>query len=257
MRRNGLAIIAVAMMLALAGCATGGKAVPGDKSQSSRENAARIHTELGQGYLRQGKLKTALSKLQTALKFDPDYAPAHTVLGALYARLGNMPKAEQHYRRAVEIKPTDGDTNNNFGAFLCREGKVDEGMPYFKKALADPFYKTRAAAWTNAGICQIRAGNYKQAEAKLHKALKVNPQYPDALYQMARAHYLQNDAFHASAYVQRYQALGTSSPAVLRLGYDIETRLGDAESAQGYARQLRSKFPDSEQAQALDTTPSP
>lgn len=257
--RHVVSLMLLAAILALAGCATGGGADGMHRADtpSSRKNAARIHTQLGQGYFQQGRLKTALNKLQEALQFDPNYAPAHTVLGALYARLGEMDKAELHYRRAVEIKPKDGATNNNFGAFLCREGKVGEAMPYLKKALADPFYKTPAMAWTNAGICQLRVHHIKQAEVDLGKALQLDPRFPDALYQMARAHYLQGDAFHASAFMQRYKALGHPSAAALKLGYDIATRLGDAEGAQDYVRQLRTRFPDSEQAQALNTHATP
>ncbi|HEX7341615.1 MAG TPA: type IV pilus biogenesis/stability protein PilW [Rhodanobacteraceae bacterium] len=247
-------IALLAAVLALAGCATSSSGPDGmhrADTPAARKNAARVHTELGQGYLREGDLKRALSKLNTALQFDPDYAPAHTVLGALYARIGEFGKAEQNYRRAVELEPKDGATNNNFGAFLCHEGKVSEAMPYFKKALADPFYQTPEVAWTNAGACQMRVRNYKKAETDLGKALKFNPNYPDALYQMALALFSQGDAFHASAFIQRFQALGQPTAEELKLGYDIATRLGDAEGAQNYARQLRTKFPDSEQAQAL------
>lgn len=259
--RFGMTLL-LATVLALGGCATMGASSSDDgmhraDTPSTRENAARLHTELGRAYMARGELKAALAKLQTALSFDPDYAPAHTVLGALYSRLGEVANAEAHYRRAVELKPKDGDTNNNFGQFLCQEGKVDEAMPYFKKALADPFYQTRPLALTNAGVCQLRAHDYAQAQTYFASALRLDPKYPDALYEMASVLYTQGDAFHASAFVQRYQALGHPSAAVLKLGYDIATRLGNAEEAQDYARQLRSKFPDSEQAQALDTPTQP
>ncbi len=250
----------LAAIVLLGGCATAGGSSDGmhrATTPAARENAARVHTELGRAYMARGQLKRALGKLQTALQFDSSYAPAHTVLGALYARIGEPSKAEAQYRRAVELKPKDGATNNNFGQFLCKQGKVHEAMPYFKKALADPFYKTRALAWTNAGICQLQVHNDAQAKADFKKALQLNPQYPDALYQMARVLYAEGDAFHASAFIQRYQALGHPDPAVLKLGYDIATRLGNAEDAQDYARQLRSKFPDSEQAQALDAHARP
>lgn len=260
LQRNHLVLIVLlAGLLALGGCATtvGPDGMHRANTPEGRQNAARVHTQLGQAYFKQGKLKTALEKLQTALQFDPDYMPAHTVLGALYARLGNTAKAEQHYRRAVEIKPKNGAANNNFGTFLCHAGRVSEGLPYLKKALADPFYKTPAVAWTNAGVCRMQARQFKQAEADFKQALSFNSKYPDALYQMARALYLQGDAFHASAFIQRRRELGQPDAAALGLGYDVAKRLGNAEGAQDYARQLRSKFPDSEQAQALNTHTSP
>ncbi len=258
MRRSVLILTLLAMTLAMTGCVTTGSgSMHQADSPSARQKAARIHTELGWHLMQQGRLEPAHEKLLTALDFDENYVQAHTVLGLLYTRLNLPNKAEKEYRRAVQLDPKDGNTNNNFGRFLCQHGKASEGIAYFKKALADPFYKNRAKTLTNTGSCQIKAGQYKQAESSLRRALKINSRYPDALYQMARAFYLQGDAFHASAYVQRYQSLGLTNPTILKLGYDIESRLGDAEGAQDYARQLRSKFPDSEQARALDTKRSP
>lgn len=223
----------------------------------TRRNAAEVHTQLGHGLMREGRLKQALEKLQIAVQFDPDYAPAHTMLGTLYSRIDNLPEAEKQYRRAVQLKPKEGDTNNNYAVLLCKMGKADKARSYFKKALADPFYKTPAVAWTNAGICRTRAGQYPLAVSDLQKALAIDPTYATALYQMARALYGQGEAFRASAFIQRYMARGHPHAQALKLGYDIATRLGNAEVAQNYARQLRNTFPDSKQAQALNTQTSP
>jgi type IV pilus assembly protein PilF len=55
--------------------------------------AARVHTELGQRYMANGDLQTALEKLTLALKFDPNYAPAHTVIAVLYERINNLARS--------------------------------------------------------------------------------------------------------------------------------------------------------------------
>ncbi|NII10939.1 type IV pilus biogenesis/stability protein PilW [Oleiagrimonas sp. C23AA] len=250
-------LVVVSLLMLLAGCATTGSGGDGLKSKDSNaENAARIHTELGQQYLQRGELKVALEKLKMALQFDDDYVPAHTVIAVLYARIGENAKAEQHYRRANQLEPKSGATNNNLGVFLCREGKVAESLPYFKQALADPFYQTPDAAWSNAGICERKLPDAVTAEKDFRKALSLNPHNADALYNLADMLLAQGKPFPASAFLQRFDALGRPTPASLALGYRIETRLGNAEDAQSYARRLKSKFPDSPQAQNLATTSS-
>lgn len=87
--------------------------------------------------------------------------------------------------------------------------------------------------------------------------MRINPRNADALYQMARAMYLSNDAFHASAFLQRYEALGKPGPDALKLGHDIELRLGDTDAARNYNKRLQSLFPDSEQARTLNATAKP
>src|SRR6185437_9606122 len=83
------------LLLPLAGCITThtssnslGKPLPQESKADQARDAARVHTELGQHYLVSGDLQTALAKLQMALQFDPNYAPAHTVIAYIYERIG-------------------------------------------------------------------------------------------------------------------------------------------------------------------------
>lgn len=231
------------------------KVVSASKAQQRRD-AARIHTELAQHYLAQGDLQDALAKLQLALKFDPDYAPAHTVIAYVYERINKVPEAEANYRKAEALEPTKGDTNNNLGLFLCRHGKEQESIAYFNKAVADPFYSTPDAALTNAGICQMNVGNLGAAETSFRDAIARNANNGDALFHLAEVLYRQGNAFGARAFIQRFDALGKPTAASLQLGYDIESRLGNTDAAQNYLRRLRGQFPGSGQVRAANDTTS-
>ncbi|HEX5306434.1 MAG TPA: type IV pilus biogenesis/stability protein PilW [Dyella sp.] len=253
----------VVLCALLAGCVTvsgnrsGGEgsseqSLPHTTKAQDAEEAARIHTELGQHYLERGDLQTALEKLTKALHFDDDYAPAHTVIAVVYERINDLPNAELHYRRAVELEPRKGGPNNNLGTFLCRTGKPQEAEPYFRKAVADPFYKTPDVALTNAGICQLKSNNPAAAETAFRDALQQNPKNADTLFQLANLLYQSGDAFHARAFLQRFDALGRPSPDACRLGYLIESRLGNTDAAQMYRQRLLSQFPDSDQARNID-----
>lgn len=228
---------------------------PQDSKQDQKREAAQVHTELGAQLMARGDLKGADQKLKLAVQFDPDYVPAHTMLAILDERVHLPRQAEQEYRNALAIDPKNGDTNNNLGYFLCHHGREKEAMSYFQRALADPFYATPAKANTNAGACLARAGDNKAAQDDLRKALRVDPNYPDALYQMAQVLYAQNDAFHARAFLQRFEAQGQATPDSLLLGFEIESRLGDADAARNYANRLRGQFPESDQAQHLSGSP--
>jgi type IV pilus assembly protein PilF len=234
------------LLLPLAGCVTThtdsnslGK-MPQSSKTSQAESAAQVHTELGQTYMANGDLQGALEKLNMALKFDPNYAPAHTVIAVLYQRINNLPMAELNYRKAVELEPTKGDPNNNLGVFLCHTGKIAEAQGYFQKAVADPFYQTPDVALTNAGVCKLSAHDVAGAEASFRDAIARNPNNAEALFQLANVLFLNNDTFRARAFIQRF-----------------DTRLGNQEGALTYSKRLQSQFPDSEQARALDPTASP
>lgn len=256
-------VLVLCLLLPLAGCVTThsdsnpiGKNIPRTSKAEQAMEAARVHTELGQRYLASGDLQTALAKLTTALQFDSNYAPAHTVIAVVYERINQLPEAEVHYRKAVALEPTKGDTNNNLGLFLCTTGRYAESYGYFQKAIADPFYRTPDIALTNEGICQLRNHELAPAEASFRGALARNPNNGDALFQLAKTLYLNNDAFRARAFIQRFDALGAPTAAALKLGYDIESHLGNQDGALNYRTRLLTLFPDSEQARALNTTVS-
>ncbi len=257
-------MLLLVLALSMAGCVTTstnsgtlGKSMPQTSKADQATDAARIHTELGQRYMANGDLQTALEKLNRALKFDPNYAPAHTVIAVLYERIKQPANAELHYRKAVALEPTKGAPNNNLGQFLCSTGKYGEAAGFFQKAVADPFYSTPDVALTNAGVCHLKANDAVAAEADFRSALAHNPGNAEALFQLANTLYLSNNAFRARAFLQRLDALGSPSAAALKLGHDIESRLGNQDGALTYAKRLRSQFPDSEQTHALDTAISP
>jgi type IV pilus assembly protein PilF len=263
--RRDLVLLGIGMAVLVAGCTKTDMTVPQaptpklpEQTRAEKaESAAKVHTSLAQHYIDINDLQGALHKVKLAEADDPKYVPAQTVMAFVYERINDMPNAEIHYRRAAELAPDKGDTNNNLGAFLCRDGKVQESFPYFTKALADPFYATPDAALDNQGICQLKLNDRAGAEASFRGAVERNPGNAGALLQLANVLYLKNDYFHASAYLQRFDALGQTSPDSLKLGYDIETRLGDRDAAQTYSKRLMDQFPDSEQAQALNQTARP
>ena len=258
MRRNAyrLAIVLAALVFA-GGCASSGSTLQNTSNGNKAREAAQIHTQLGEAYMQRGDLKGALSKLEMAVHYDESYVPAHTVLAVLYERIGEYGHAEQQYRRVLQLEPKSGNANNNFGAFLCRIGKVEQSLPYFARAVKDPFYQTPYAAYTNAGVCLIKLAKLAAAARQFNDALAIDPKFPEALYQSARVWYLQGDAFRASAFLQRLESLGPAGPETLKLGYEIETKLGDAAAARGYRERLLSQYPDSAQAKDLQQGSAP
>jgi type IV pilus assembly protein PilF len=245
-------VLAVLLTAALAGCGGGGSSIKKESAAAEKTEAARVHTELGQKYMQQGKLEIALDDLKKALSFDENYADAHTVIAVLYERIGDPKQAEEHYRRAAEIKPKGGDELNNYGAFLCKIGRYDEANGYFDRAVADPFYKTPEVALTNSGTCLLKAGKVDAAETALRSAVDRTPNNAEALFQLASTLYQKGEFFNARAFMQRFEAVGQPRPESLMLGRNIELRLGNGSAASEYTRRLLQSFPESQQARALN-----
>lgn len=229
----------------LAGCqSTGGAPAKRSNSDTERREAAELQVRLGQGYMEQGQLETAMEKLQRALQLDPRSVDAHTMMAVLNERINRPDQAETYYRRAERLAPDNGDVNNNLGAFLCARGDYALADTHFNKALLDPFYSSPATALANAGVCASKAGQTAKAEEYFRQVLAFRPADATALFELARISFMNNDNMRARAFLQRLEAGVPADPVVLDLGQRIETRLGDSTAARRYATRLQNEFPD-------------
>jgi type IV pilus assembly protein PilF len=236
-------LIVIAFLIFLNACASTG--IDSDGQTSAGRQAAEVNTSLGREYMNRGQLEIALEKLKRAVNADPGYAPAHTVLAVLYEQIREPELAEKHYKRAIDILPENGDTNNNYGVFLCHSGRASSAVPYFLKAIDDPFYRTPAVAFANAGSCELQQGNLDKAESYLRQSLEYDAEFADALL------YINGEMFGARAFLQRYESAGPENIDSLSLGFRIESELNNSEGAKEYADRLLIRFPESELAKEI------
>jgi type IV pilus assembly protein PilF len=237
-----LAGIAAVLM---GGCASQQEQDP--YAQSDSRKAVESNTSLGLEYMNRGQYEVALGKLKKAVREDPEYAPAQTVLAVLYERIGEQELAGKHYKLAYQAAPKDGDVNNNYGTYLCKTGKPDKAIQHFLTALNDPFYTTPAIALTNAGSCALRQGDLEQADIYLRRALKIEPDLPDALLNMARLSFEQEKYLTARAFMQRYESAATHQEETLLLAFRIEMASNNRRAANKYKLFLESNYPESEE----------
>ncbi|MEO5574116.1 MAG: type IV pilus biogenesis/stability protein PilW [Gammaproteobacteria bacterium] len=215
------------------------------------DTLAETNVKLGIGYLQQGRRDLALSKLQRALEISPNLASAHNAIAIVYEQLGQLDEAEQHYLKAVSLSPKDSNSLNNYGTFLCKRNELAKAEQYFLRALENPLYATPALAYENAGLCAQRVPNTVKAEKYFRDALQINPRLSGSLYQMAVISFDRGEYLPARAYLQRYAAVAQHTSQSLWLGVRIEQMLGDKNAISSYALQLRSTYPDSDEARLL------
>ena len=221
--------------------------VPG----STANQLAVVNTQLGLGYLRNGQLDLAWERLNTALQADPGYATAHNGIALVYDRLGESAKAEKHFKRAIALNPSDSAAQTNYGVFLCQHGRMQEGEKYFLKAVENPRYDKPAMAYTNAGLCRLRADDEATAESYFRAALRADPRFPVALLNMADLSFNAKQYLAARAYIQRYEEVSEHNSRSLWLGIRIEERLGDKDAVSSLAMLLKANYPDSPETQLL------
>ncbi len=212
---------------------------------------ARIHTELGSLYFQEGNPGAAIDHLSNAIGIDPNYSTALSVRALVYADLKEFAKAEADFSRALSRAPDNPEINNNYGWFLCETGKVRESVPYFERALRDPLYETPDRAHTNLGNCLLRVGDTDGAQRHYLQAVRVSRSGAvPARLGLADIFFRQGNSEEARIYLNdALRMMEPASPAALWLGVRIERKAGNRQAESGYAAQLRSRYPTSEEYQ--------
>ena len=232
-------------LVVLAGCST-----PSGGANNNRR--AQVHTELAGLYFERAQAGVALEEIEQALQADPNYAPAYSVRGLVHMSLREDKEAEEDFQKSLRLDKTDSETHNNYGWFLCQRGREKESIPHFMAAVKNPLYETPGRAYLNAGLCSQKAGNAKDAEEFLQKALQVQPGMPQALLGMAELSFADGDYASAKKYFARFSEKNDNlSAEQLWLAVRIERKVGDRSSEASYVMQLRRRFPDARETQFL------
>ena len=248
------AIWTAAVMLlgaaALTGCVTTTDGVV-ERDKPTAEDAAVSHYTLGAQYYKNGNYDLARDRLKQSLEFDPDRALTWTTLALTYEALGNQRLAEDAYTSAVRVAPRDFNVLNTYAVYLCRQERQDEAARYFDRAIRAPTNDYAEITLTNAGVCMAQKPDLAAAETYFRSALDRNRNYAEALLQMCLLKFQQEDYLTARAFLQRYLIDNTATAAILSLGWEIESKLGDNRARDEYFNQMMEEFPDAPETRRI------
>ena len=243
------------MGLVSVGCTTNSemRVQPADiASKTDVIQRGQIHTERAAEYFRLGSMAVALEAAEQATTVAPKYAPGYNMLGLIYMELRDDTKAQTAFAQAIALAPNDSDVLNNYGWFQCQRQSALRALPLFDRALLNPLYRTPEKALYNAGVCARKAGDDARAEVKLRAALQRAPSMASALFEIADIEFAQGRLREAELSIARYlQSVQQASADGLFLAAKIARASGDRGAESNYIIQLRRRFPDSPQTQAI------
>jgi Tfp pilus assembly protein PilF len=111
---------------------------------------------------------------------------AHTFLGWTYSFMGRLQDAIDECHKAIAIDPAYGNPHNDIGAYLIELGKLDEAVPYLNQAIQAQRYDARHYPHFNLSRIWLQKGRLGEAIRELEEAVRLCPDYPAALKELAR-----------------------------------------------------------------------
>ena len=191
------------------------------------------HGNLGVALQTNGRYQEAADHYTEALRLNPEYAKGHDDLGSVLYIQGKYEEAEAQFVEAVRLDPGDENAHNNLGFFLYTRGRYGEAWLISSKRCGSiPAMTKHTTIWA---ISSMRRGKREEAEAQFTEALRLNPEYADAHYNLGVA--LQTKG--------SYRAAKDHFTDVLRLnpGYaDAHNNLGAILSIEGRRAEAEAHF---------------
>lgn len=175
-----------------------------------------------------GRMKEASAALRAALDLRPEGPEDHFFLGHILSALRD-PEAAKAFRRALELGLDEARVHLALGNVLLATGDSAGAEAAFQGAVArDP---RSAPAWTQLGVVAEKEGRREEALQAWDKALAIEPDRPDTLFDRAKTLLLSGDRAGASRDLQhllnKHPRYG---PAKFLLGHYLEAE-GQREAA--------------------------
>jgi tetratricopeptide (TPR) repeat protein len=94
-----------------------------------------VHSCLGEYYLKQGELTSAIQECREAIKINPAWTYAHINLGSALAKEGKYAEAFNQFKQAVELNPDIAGAHYDLGKTLGIQGRFDGALEQFREAV--------------------------------------------------------------------------------------------------------------------------
>jgi arylsulfatase A-like enzyme/cytochrome c-type biogenesis protein CcmH/NrfG len=140
---------------------------------------ALVH--LGAAKVSQGAVAEAIPLFREALRVDPHSAPAHFNLGLALGKTGDLPQAIRQLDAALRSDDLLPNAHGALGEMLIVSGRAREAAVHLRREIE--LHPKTLEARVNLSLLEASA-NPEGAEQLLREALALQPEHPQALYNL-------------------------------------------------------------------------
>lgn len=134
---------------------------------------------------RAGDFVSSISAYESALRLLPDHAEIANDLGRLALRMGMADQAEKFFRHFLDRRPDHAEGVNNLASALRLQGRRAEAIETLRPAIQrNP---ANALLWNSLGAAVAEDGDHANAEIFFAEALRLDPKFFKARYNLANA----------------------------------------------------------------------
>jgi tetratricopeptide (TPR) repeat protein len=177
----------------------------------------------------QNYFEDAIPLLESGLKIAPKRTDLRAALGQSYFMSGKTEKAIDEFRTLIEIEPS-ARSYAFMGLSYRHLGRFDEARKFFEAGLKQEPHNI--SCLFNVGFIEQRQGNNARAEQLFQEALRVNPNFPEALLELANLRITSKKFEEAAELLRRYVRVSRQPAAGYYKLAMVERSLHQTEAAQ-------------------------
>lgn len=121
-----------------------------------------------------GNIEEAIKYFNKSLSLNPRYYLAFNGLGLAYSMKGDMQESLKAYQKCLEINPTFSEARNNLGSVYQEMGFIDRAEEEFKKAISDQNYTSRELPYYNLSRLYFTQDRLEEALNHVQKSVQIN-----------------------------------------------------------------------------------
>jgi tetratricopeptide (TPR) repeat protein len=149
----------------------------------------------------QNYFEDAIPLLESGLKLVPKRIDLQAALGEAYFMAGRADKSIEEFKKLVALDPS-ARSYAFLGLSYRRLGRFDEARKYFQEGLK--LDHRNATCLFNLGYIEERQGNEGAAETLFQETLRSNPDFPEALLELANLRIAKKRFAEAAVLLRRF-----------------------------------------------------
>lgn len=144
---------------------------------------------LAVAYSHMGRVDDAIAALKHSLEINPYYPEGYNNLASFFIQKKELDMAEQYLNIALKIRPHYGKAFFNMGRIYAERGDQEKAWQCFKDSCTKADLDTDIG-YATYGRVSLSIGKFDDAIFGLTKALEIDPNYPEARFNLANAYFL-------------------------------------------------------------------
>ena len=165
------------------------------QAESLDADLSEVQVELGNIYMRRGRMAESIVAYNKAIKLQPRNIEAFIGLARVYLSINKPKLAEQTYRRAIALQHGNWKTWNAYGYYQIKTGQYEGAEASFRRVVE--LTPDNVNAYSNLGATLLYLGDFKRAAQAFSKQAELKPS-ADIFSNLATMYYYDGDFARAA-----------------------------------------------------------